>query len=135
MTKHARRGETLVSRTRQSKRRNNWAVRKQPRGTLMNHRSVTNGDCCKLSLRSSILVVTRCTAVWTCIEIQIRACECSTARNTHVMFHGHDTRYFLEGSFGLIKGQEFVAGIGCHIDPSYGFIMIARSICRVNEVP
>src|SRR6267154_1068696 len=41
MTKLVRRGETLVSRTRQSKRRNNWAVCKQPRGTLMNHWSVT----------------------------------------------------------------------------------------------
>src|SRR6267154_4283252 len=36
-----RRGETLVSRTRQSKRRNNWAVRKQLCGTLMNHQSIT----------------------------------------------------------------------------------------------
>ena len=41
ITKLVRRGETLVSRTEQSKGRNNWAVRKQPRGTLINHQSIT----------------------------------------------------------------------------------------------
>src|SRR6267154_1316525 len=54
ITKLVRRGETLVSGTRQSKRRNNWAVRKQPRKTLMNHQSVTSSF---LQSRKAFLVL------------------------------------------------------------------------------